>query len=246
MRSSAIGRSSASRRRRSSITRAPGSRPSARAASSGATDLVDLEDPRGRAQAAGLHLPAEAEQAPGLAVDRRLRDERAAAADPVEQPLVDEPPHALARGHPADPEALAELGLRRQRVPRPEPRDVRAQRLLDRQVPGHGSPGHGAVPTSSEGERPPPGRFARSDVDVTTRVGRRARRGRPPRAPRGEDVGQVRPSPGRAAVARGTGCAARSRRRRRPGGAGRPARARRRARSPPPRSRTSASGSGRS
>ena len=66
----------------------------------------------------------------------RRRDEGAAARDPFQQTFLGEALDGLARGHPADGELLAELGVRGQRVARLELDDAGPKRLLDLVVAG--------------------------------------------------------------------------------------------------------------
>ena len=64
-------------------------------------------------QPAAGHLLGVADQPADLAA--RVRDERAAAGDPLEQPLDDQCVHRLPNGHPCDTEVVHELALGRRR-----------------------------------------------------------------------------------------------------------------------------------
>ncbi len=145
---SALSTITAVRRRRRAVSTAIGS-PSAQADPAHDDDRLGRDDPergglvgastvgsRGRAPrrrrpAPALHLVGERHQPVGATVGRRLPDEAAAARDPDDQPLVGEPLHRVAGGHPADPELVAQLGVGGQRVAGRHVVDALAQGALD-------------------------------------------------------------------------------------------------------------------
>ena len=89
------------------------------------------EHARARDATGAGHLLGERHQPVGPAVGRRLGDEAAAARLAPDQPVLGEPLHRVAGGHPADPELLAQLGVGRQPLARSQRRDPFAERLLD-------------------------------------------------------------------------------------------------------------------
>src|SRR5512141_847953 len=91
-----------------------------------------------------------------MPVGRRLGDERAAARDALDEAAVGEALHRVPRGHPADRELPAQVGIRGQPLARAHRRDPRAERLLDVPVvrdpgdrPRHAAPARSAPCTAA-------------------------------------------------------------------------------------------------
>ena len=103
-------------------------------------------EPRGDESGAGhhpapRHLLAERQEHAGPAVHRAAGDERAPPPLAIDEPGVGQLLDGLADRHPADVEAVAQLGLGRQRVTRMGAVDEVAQVPLDGPVPGRATGG---------------------------------------------------------------------------------------------------------
>ena len=133
-RSIAIGRSSA-RRSRSTTTARLSAGQAERGAILGArVDPARVQHPRRGSQPAPPHALGERERRPEQPRDDARGREGPLATAPDEQPLVGEQLDRLSDGHPADPEALAQLGLGRQPIARSRGRDEAAQVIGDLEV----------------------------------------------------------------------------------------------------------------
>ncbi len=94
------------------------------------------DEPRRRLHAASRHLLGERQEYARPAVHRPRRDERPPAALAVDEAGDGQLLNCLADGHPADVEAGAQLGLRRQRVTGRCGSDQPAQVGLDLAIAG--------------------------------------------------------------------------------------------------------------
>ena len=112
--SSAIGSPSACRSRRRWTTGWRTGMPRLAASAVGRRADDPGQHARARDASGPGHLLGERHQPVGPAVGRRLGHEAAASRLARDQAVLGEPLHGVARGHPADPELGAQLGVRRQ------------------------------------------------------------------------------------------------------------------------------------
>ena len=141
-RSIAIGVSSANLSRSNSRADSPGVRPSALASSADDLTFPDARICEEVDHAPAAHAFGERQWRSQHPRNRARRHEGALSPGAVEQPLVGKCLHRLACCHPAHPEALAQLGIRREPVTRPGACHQPPQVVGDLLVPCRGLSGH--------------------------------------------------------------------------------------------------------